>query len=95
MFTIQVVGKDSKPTLRDIFGGPIIFIYLQSDRKVTCICIQVVGKDRKPSLKDREQMPYVEATLCEVQRLGNIGSFLFFNLLYRQYNETDNINSFK
>ena len=35
---------------------------------------QVIGNDRKPSLKDRDNMPYVDATLCEVLRLGNIGN---------------------
>merc|ERR1712127_847844 len=33
---------------------------------------QVVGRNRAPSLRDRTCLPYTEATLMEVQRMGNI-----------------------
>ena len=33
---------------------------------------QVVGRSRLPSLKDRPEMPYLEATLSEIQRCANV-----------------------
>jgi cytochrome P450 len=36
---------------------------------------RVVGKERLPSLSDKQLMPYTEATMLEIQRLGNIAPF--------------------
>ena len=33
---------------------------------------QVVGADRLPRLQDRDQMPYTEAVIMEVQRCANV-----------------------
>ena len=32
----------------------------------------VIGSSRMPSMKDKQSMPYTEAVLCEVQRMGDI-----------------------
>ena len=39
--------------------------------------IQVAGEGRLPSMTDRSQLVYTEATLLEVQRLGNTGQISF------------------
>ena len=31
------------------------------------------GKERQAKLSDRERLPYTEATIMEIQRLGNVG----------------------
>ena len=36
---------------------------------------RVVGRDRAPGLSDRSSMPFTEATILEIQRLGNIAPF--------------------
>ena len=33
----------------------------------------VLGRDRQAKLSDRERLPYTEATIMEIQRLGNVG----------------------
>lgn len=33
---------------------------------------RVIGHDRLPTLNDRSDLPYVEATLCEIQRMANV-----------------------
>jgi len=33
---------------------------------------RVVGESRQPSLSDKDSMPYVNAVLHEIQRIGNI-----------------------
>lgn len=32
-----------------------------------------IGIDRAPKLTDRERLPFTEATIMEIQRMGNIG----------------------
>ena len=36
---------------------------------------QVSGKERLPRLTDRPQMPYTEATILELFRMGNVSCF--------------------
>ena len=35
----------------------------------------VIGRDRMPSMKDKQDMPYVEATILEIQRLSEVVPF--------------------
>ena len=35
----------------------------------------VIGKQRAPSMKDKASMPYVEATILEIQRAGDLVPF--------------------
>ena len=37
--------------------------------------MQVVGKDRPPGMKDKGNLPFTEATILEIQRLGSIGEY--------------------
>ena len=35
----------------------------------------IIGRHRAPSMKDKVSMPYVEATLMEIQRIGDLVPF--------------------
>ena len=39
------------------------------------MCFQVIGRDRLPGMKDKGSLPFTEAAILEIQRLGNIGEF--------------------
>lgn len=47
-----------------------IFCFLSE--KVQAEIDRVIGQKRQPSLADRESMPYTNAVVHEVQRMGNI-----------------------
>merc|ERR1711894_536686 len=44
-------------------------------RQVQAEIINVLGPDQPPAYTDREKMPFVEATILEIQRLGDITPF--------------------
>ncbi|XP_072043823.1 cytochrome P450 2U1-like [Amphiura filiformis] len=52
-----------------------MMIYPDIQGKVQSELDDVVGRNRLPSLKDRLNLPYVEATLMEIQRLACIAPF--------------------
>uniref|UniRef100_A0A914XRM1 Cytochrome P450 n=1 Tax=Plectus sambesii TaxID=2011161 RepID=A0A914XRM1_9BILA len=60
-------------TLR--WGILYIMLHPEVARRVYEEVDRVVGKDRLPQLSDRSAMPYTQATLNEIQRLGNIVPF--------------------
>ena len=35
--------------------------------------LRVIGKERQPRLSDKSLMPFTEAAIIEIQRVGNIG----------------------
>ena len=43
--------------------------------RVRAEIFRVVGRDRAPGLSDRSSLPFTEATILEIQRLGNIVPF--------------------
>jgi hypothetical protein len=38
--------------------------------------LRVIGRDRMPTLADKSRLPFTEAVIIEIQRLGNIGGNL-------------------
>ena len=46
-----------------------------SQKKAREEILSVTGSIRNPNLSDRPNMPYVEAVMQEIQRLGNIAPF--------------------
>ena len=38
--------------------------------------LQIVGLGREVQLSDKKSLPYIEATIMEIQRLSNIGKFI-------------------
>eukprot|EP00058_Branchiostoma_floridae_P016376 XP_002601864.1 hypothetical protein BRAFLDRAFT_215356 [Branchiostoma floridae] len=74
-----------RQTISDIFGGgtdttiftlrwAILYLAVHPEiqEKVAAELDSVVGRDRLPELSDREAMPYTEATILEVMRMGSI-----------------------
>jgi len=45
---------------------------------------KVVGRDNQPTLAHKPSMPYCEAVIMEIQRLGNIGPFGLPHSTYKQ-----------
>ncbi|XP_072030469.1 cytochrome P450 2U1-like [Amphiura filiformis] len=65
--------ETSSATLK--FG--LLYMVLQPDiqEKIQAELDSEVGRNRMPSFKDRPRLPYTEATLLEIQRIGSIGPF--------------------
>ena len=40
-------------------------------------CVQVVGDGRQAALSDKASLPYLQATISEVQRIASTGERLF------------------
>ena len=59
----------------------VLYIFLKkfhlsfSQKKAREEILSVTGSIRNPNLSDRPNMPYVEAVIQEIQRLGNIAPF--------------------
>jgi hypothetical protein len=46
----------------------------------------VIGPARQATLSDKSKMPYTEATIIEIQRVGNIGmDHYYFELIYHLF----------
>jgi cytochrome P450 len=73
---IDLFFAGSETTSSTLTWG-ILYLILNpdvQDRLRQEIC-QVVGTERQPKLGDRLNMPYTEAVIQEIQRLGNIAPF--------------------
>ncbi|KAM6172262.1 cytochrome P450 2J2 [Erethizon dorsatum] len=62
--------ETTSTTLR--WGLLYMAVYPEVQEKVHAEMDRVVGQGRQPSLADRESMPYTNAVIHEVQRMGNI-----------------------
>ena len=84
MFT----DKQLQHVIGDLFGAgtetttntliwSIIYLLHNPDvaRKVQDEIDQVLGRGRMPSMKDKQDLPYVEATILEIQRMAEIVPF--------------------
>ncbi len=50
----------------------LYFLFLLCAEKVQAEIDTVVGSSRQPSLTDRDNMPYTNAVIHEIQRMANI-----------------------
>ena len=51
-------------------------MHMQFYTLIVYIYIQAIGPEKIPDSTDRNKLVYVEATLCEIQRLATIGKFV-------------------
>ncbi|XP_030584265.1 cytochrome P450 2J6-like [Archocentrus centrarchus] len=71
--TLDLFGAGTETTTTTLHWGLLYMIYYPDiQKKVQAEIDAVVGSSRLPSLTDREHMPYTDAVIHEIQRMGNI-----------------------
>jgi hypothetical protein len=80
MLNVVVVGAGSTATwLNWFFVYMVLYPKLQS--KIHEELDEVVGRDRLPNRKDAENLPYLQATLCEVGRISRVARLVGTNAI--------------
>ncbi|XP_018525727.1 cytochrome P450 2J4 isoform X1 [Lates calcarifer] len=71
--TLDLFGAGTETTTTTLYWGLLYMIYYPHiQERVQAEIDTVVGSSRQPSLSDREKMPYTDAVIHEIQRMGNI-----------------------
>ncbi|XP_041646822.1 cytochrome P450 2J4-like [Cheilinus undulatus] len=71
--TLDLFGAGTETTATTLHWGLLYMIYYpQIQEKVQAEIDAIIGPSRVPSLSDRENMPYTNAVIHEIQRMGNI-----------------------
>ncbi|XP_069550921.1 cytochrome P450 2J4-like [Brachyistius frenatus] len=84
--TLDLFGAGTETTTTTLHWGLLYMIYYPDiQERVQAEIDAVIGSSRTPSLTDRENMPYADAVIHEMQRMANI---LPLNLLHMAIKDT-------
>nr|AUX14901.1 cytochrome p450 CYP2P16 [Kryptolebias marmoratus] len=71
--TLDLFGAGTETTTTTLHWGLLYMIYYPHiQERVQAEIDAVIGPSRQPSISDREDMPYTDAVIHEIQRMGNI-----------------------
>ncbi|XP_010743976.3 cytochrome P450 2J6 [Larimichthys crocea] len=71
--TLDLFGAGTETTTTSLHWGLLYMIYYPHiQERVQAEIDKVVGSSRQPSLADRENMPYTDAVIHEIQRMADI-----------------------
>ncbi|XP_051803071.1 cytochrome P450 2J4-like isoform X15 [Acanthochromis polyacanthus] len=71
--TLDLFGAGTETTATTLHWGLLYMIhYPDIQKRVQAEIDAVIGSSRQPSMTDRENMPYTDAVIHEIQRMGNI-----------------------
>uniref|UniRef100_A0A7N6AGP8 Cytochrome P450, family 2, subfamily P, polypeptide 6 n=1 Tax=Anabas testudineus TaxID=64144 RepID=A0A7N6AGP8_ANATE len=71
--TLDLFGAGTETTTTTLHWGLLYMIYYPHiQERVQAEIDAVIGSSRQPSVTDRENMPYTDAVIHEIQRMGNI-----------------------
>ncbi|XP_073332389.1 cytochrome P450 2J4-like [Pagrus major] len=71
--TLDLFGAGTETTTTTLHWGMLYMIYYPPiQERIQAEIDAVVGSSRQPSMTDRDDMPYTNAVVHEIQRMGNI-----------------------
>ncbi|XP_044056765.1 cytochrome P450 2J2-like isoform X2 [Siniperca chuatsi] len=71
--TLDLFGAGTETTATTLHWGLLYMIYYPDiQERVQAEIDTVIGSSRQPSVTDRENLPYTDAVIHEIQRMGNI-----------------------
>ncbi|XP_023120172.1 cytochrome P450 2J4-like [Amphiprion ocellaris] len=71
--TLDLFGAGTETTATTLHWGLLYMIhYPDIQKRVQAEIDAVIGSSRQPSMTDRENLPYTDAVIHEIQRMGNI-----------------------
>ncbi|KAM8746477.1 cytochrome P450 2J4-like [Acanthopagrus schlegelii] len=71
--TVDLFGAGTETTTTTLHWGLLYMIYYPHiQERVQAEIDTVIGSSRQPSMSDRDDMPYTNAVIHEIQRMGNI-----------------------
>ncbi|KAM6921527.1 cytochrome P450 2J2-like [Xenentodon cancila] len=71
--TLDLFGAGTETTTTTLHWGLLYMIYYPDiQERVQAEIDAVIGSSRQPSVADRENLPYTNAVIHEIQRMGNI-----------------------